>query len=137
MNVFSPPSLYSKTSYSTDRPSHLDQLPRSAPPSSLTRNRRLWPVGWSGIVSASAQVGQEAGALPIDQQFGFEPGANLVVELSGQLIHVGLGLFVTTEHGSDGRADGAHRRASIGQRRRPRRKPADLGRHGIEPSALQ
>src|SRR5207245_1224245 len=86
--AFSPPSLYSKTSYSTDRPSHFDQFPRSPSPSILTRNRKLWAWGWSGIVSSSAQVGQEAGALPIDQQFCLQPAADPVVELSRVLIHL-------------------------------------------------
>src|SRR5437763_3020966 len=88
MKAFSPPSLYSKTSYSTARPSHFDQFPRSPSPSILTRKRRLWPWGWSGIVSSSAQVGQEAGALPVDQQFGLQPAADAVVELSRELIHL-------------------------------------------------
>src|SRR5205807_5734665 len=86
----SPPSLYSKTSYSTERPSHLDQFPRSPSPSILTRKRRLWPWGLSGIVSSSAQVRQEAGALPIDQQFCLQPAADPVVELSRELIHLCL-----------------------------------------------
>src|ERR1700682_891340 len=44
-NAFSPPSLYSRISYSTERPSHFDQSPRSAPPSSLPRNRIVWAMG--------------------------------------------------------------------------------------------
>src|SRR5437899_725162 len=90
MKAFSPPSLYSKTSYSTARPSHFDQFPRSPSPSILTRKRRLWPWGLSGIVSSSAQVRQEAGALPIDQQFCLQPAADPVVELSRELIHLCL-----------------------------------------------
>src|ERR1700730_6189981 len=89
--AFSPPSLYSKTSYSTDRPSHFDQFPRSPSPSILTRNRRLWAVGTSAIVSSSAQIGQEAGALPIDQQFSLQAAAEPVVEPSREFIHLGLG----------------------------------------------
>src|SRR5438477_13064004 len=90
MKAFSPPSLYSKTSHSTASPSHFDQFPRSPSPSILTRKRRLWPWGLSGIVSSSAQVRQEAGALPIDQQFRLQPAADPVVELPRELIHLGL-----------------------------------------------
>src|SRR2546423_7876728 len=90
MKAFSPPSLYSKTSYSTARPSHFDQFPRSPSPSILTRKRRLWPWGLSGIVFSLAQVRQEAGALPIDQQFCLQPAADPVIELSRELIHVCL-----------------------------------------------
>src|SRR5437762_1834325 len=90
MNAFSPPSLYSKTSYSTASPSHFDQFPRSPSPSILTRKRRLWPWGWSGIVYSSAQVRQEAGALPVHQQFCLQTAADAVVELSRELIHLCL-----------------------------------------------
>src|SRR2546423_14857882 len=88
MKVFSPPSLYSNTSYSTERPSHLDQLPRSAPPSSLTRNLRLWALSCSGMLSSLAPVRQQAGPLTIDQQLRPEPAADPVVKLAGELIHV-------------------------------------------------
>src|SRR3989442_3371415 len=91
MKAFSPPSLYSKTSYSTERPSRFDQFPRSPSPSILTRKRRLCACGLSGIVSSSAQVRQEAGTLPINQQFCFQPAADPVVELSRELIHLALG----------------------------------------------
>src|SRR5438445_5355690 len=145
MNVFSPPSLYSKTSYSTERPSHLDQLPRSAPPSSLTRNLRLWPLSCSGMLSSLAPVRQQPGPLTIDQQLGPEPAADPVVELAGELIHVffaiarggcgryarrargrpidrrGLGLRGTLDH------DRWHERGARGGRRHGLRLPGGRG----------
>src|SRR3989442_11573370 len=107
------PSFPSKTSYSTGRASLFDQFPGYPCPSILTRNRRLWAWAWSGIVSSSAQVGQEAGALPIDQQFCLQPGPDLVVELASELIHVRLVCFVACQRGGDA-ADRGSDRASDG-----------------------